>query len=139
MTMTLQEIFDKVVARAAVPVRSMRAPLHPASDGLCAYRPDDYPATPGCFVGCVIEDAHYHRALETLHVYEGVVMEALFKSGVLSTPSNVGEDVNRLSLLDRCQRVHDRVKPENWMTALHEVAAEYRLAFNPPVTDEVKS
>lgn len=93
--MTLQEIFDTVVAhlrkqgKAAIRVG-------PGGPG-CAYRGDDGTM---CAVGCLIKDEFYHEKLEGHPIAAHFVMIAVRRS--------IGDlPVGGLTLLSNLQDIHD--------------------------------
>jgi len=140
--MTKQEIFDKVLARAAIPVKSTHR--HPAQGSgeaeVCAYRADDYPTVPPCFVGIFIPDSLHHHQLENKGVRHIDVRRVLFYAGVLKQSElNSDENNPKLELLYACQRVHDTRDPVDWPEALRMVAANHDVEFHWPATDEVQS
>lgn len=119
--MTLQEIFNKVKSHLLTQkVRAQTEDKLSVYGGyFCAYRGDNGTK---CAVGCLIADEHYRPECEWASVYTGRVQRALIASGV-----PIGADPRTINLLSRLQAVHDLKSPEEWDTALTEVAQQYGL------------
>jgi hypothetical protein len=110
MTMTMQEVFDKVA-------RHLLAQGCKSTDKTgCMYRgPNDTK----CAAGFLIADQHYVRELERQTATSCYVAEALMASGV---------PVEALALVDQLQRVHDNYEPDEWLARLGLTAAMNNLS-----------
>lgn len=110
---TMQGIFDTVVKRS----------LNKSKDDRCRYRSGSGDASLPCFAGVLIYDVHYSSRLEGLGVTNRLVSEALANSDV-----NV-DDGDSLSLIVRCQGVHDSWEPGGWEAQLRRVSEEFGLIY----------
>jgi hypothetical protein len=115
---TMQEIFDEVCNHLIT--QNQRALNETAN---CVYRAENGLK---CAAGCLIKDEHYSPALEMLGADEGVVTQALEKSGV---PAEYNELVFDL------QSVHDNTPVSFWKKSLRQVAGVYELQ-EPPCLNE---
>ena len=109
-----QTVFNKVAAHLlAQREQSLTA------DGRCAYRGQNGRR---CAVGCLINDEHYHSALEDKTTPITEAFKAVENS--LGLP--------RLSprlvfLLEELQVLHDHTPPSTWREELKELAHQYEL------------
>lgn len=110
-----QEIFTKV--KTHLLQQNQRA----KEDGGCRYR-----TSTGlkCAVGCLIPDELYDRSIEgvsvSLNPYSPLG-NALLKSGI------PGDDTEIEEMLYDLQKIHDRVTPLYWSTALQDLARKYNV------------
>lgn len=122
--MTLQEIFDKILAHARTQ-RRQAAVITELSDGKrkisCMYRCHDGTK---CFIGALIPDEKYKPELENKGVSSIPVLAALgyydrtFKASPLD-----------LFIL---QRIHDCKQPHEWEDEFKTFAKDHHLIYTPP-------
>lgn len=126
MSMNMQEIFDRsarhMLAQGQPSLATMRHPQNGMDQRLCAYRGD---GGLKCVVGALIPDALYDRGLEGQSASSFEVQEVLIRAGVLK---GVGDmDLDRLSLLQHLQSLHDRNNASTWLKGLQEIALRFSL------------
>lgn len=104
---TESEIFEYVAKHLITQgVKAMSA----ERDSICKYRG---PKGTSCAVGCLILDKEYTEYIEegswSNHASSGTVPKI------------------HVNLLDKLQNVHDDYAPEEWPSALYDVAVEFKL------------
>ena len=104
-----QTIFNKVAEHLlAQREQSLNA------DGRCSYRGQNGRR---CAVGCLINDEHYHSALEGSTLDTCAVQQAVKNSlGLPHLPSRL------VFLLEELQVLHDYTPPSTWRKELKELA-----------------
>lgn len=117
--MTLQEIFDKVVAHA-------RAQKAQAIDefGMCWYRGLNGTK---CFIGALIPDELYRPEFEGQACFNNCVRAA---AGLEAYDPD--DPFNQMKLATRLQGLHDCSPIEEWEGRFESIATEYGLTYNPP-------
>jgi len=114
-----QKIFDRVknhlLTQNAKAVRNLTT----AGQG-CAYRGLN---DTKCAIGCLIDDAFYHKELEGCGVQEKLVVGALCAS--LGTKMNTKD----ISFLGELQIIHDNYLPLAWKTELRSFALYHQLMW----------
>lgn len=114
--MTLQEIYDKVVAH-------LRAQNARSRNGeFCAYRGASGQM---CAIGCLIKDEHYTPELEGLPVFHSSVQTALNNSGIPIDESSI-------QLLQKFQRIHDSHSIQYWEYGFKYIALLCKLTYIAP-------
>lgn len=107
--MNTREIFDKV--KSHLLTQNARARNH---RGECVYRSD---SGRKCAIGCLIEDEHYSKDLESYALEAMSVRGALQKSGI---DMGFGE----LVMLEKLRNIHDQSPIANWPRELDELEKE---------------
>ena len=111
-----QTIFNKVAAHL---LAQGRPSLSAIMLGVCAYRGEDGLR---CAVGCLIDDAHDHEALEGYTIWDKSVGQAVKNSlGLRHLPARTAD------LLGDLQHLHDLTPPEEWREGLKGLARQYDL------------
>lgn len=117
--MTLQEIFDKVVAPLLKQGRKSLLTTYEVCVG-CAYRGDDGAK---CSVGWLIPDDKYDPS------FEGQIPDSSspeLRAVLLSEGVNM-EDFHTGLLIEELQDLHDHHKPEKWAQIATEIASHHNL------------
>lgn len=140
--MTLQEIFDTVVAHLRKQGRKSTTLVNQH----CVYRA---PNGDKCAIGCLIRDEDYDRSIEGLTVravrhYIGELLHWPSDLGkrrtklLVALQNGVGElDNRKLELLRDLQRVHDvwdGTSMINLEAGLMHVAGVFNLDYHPPIS-----
>ena len=125
MSLTLQQIFNRVAKHLLTQKqRCVRSP-NDAGLALCAYRNESGLA---CAVGALIPDKLYKPIMDnggdTGIAANKHVQRALVKAGVMSSTR---KDDPAVPLLHDLQCLHDSNTPGYWPRGLHEVAKEHGL------------
>jgi hypothetical protein len=116
--MTDQTMFDTVVTHLLT-----QNSTSIGIGGTCLYRGPD---NKRCAIGCLIPDEMYTKALE----YKPV--RILVENPALNSEIATYLSQFNLDLLIRVQQVHDAYQPKDWYLILRNVAAQFKLKFNPP-------
>lgn len=119
MSLTLQEIFDKVAKHL------LTQNAQSIAEGICRYRD---PEGRKCAVGCLIPDACYLPSIEGRTITEGQLSYAGPLRRVLER-SGIPTDKTTFSLLRSLQGVHDDHAPADWPHRLKIVAEDHGLSF----------
>lgn len=129
MSLSLQEIFDKVISHLR------KQGVQSGSSGDCLYRG---PNGTMCAVGCLIKDEFYSNELEDMPADCSIVLKSLVSSGILAPAENgaYGE-VTKIHLLSDLQELHDTRMcdgiGEEFEKFAITIAEQYELLYTPPV------
>jgi hypothetical protein len=119
MSMTAQEIFDKVVAH----LREQKVPAFDQARDMCLYR---MPDGKKCAVGCLLIDEEYSTQME-----EGYPVGQLLDKWP-SVAERLGRE-NRFLLRD-LQKIHDDQLSQDWERQWEYLAASNELTYTPPLS-----
>jgi hypothetical protein len=125
MSLTAQEVFDKVVAHLRKQMAHSEAPVCTGLETTtrCLYRS---PQGLACAVGCLITDEEYRPSFDE---GAGVQVKHIMDC-VPSFRERVGKENE--GLLYRLQEVHDCNNPLCWEMEFREVARYYQLTYTAP-------
>lgn len=118
-----QHVFDFVVNHLLI--QNEMSTYSPNGDVvICQYRGSN---NLSCAVGCLISDEEYDPDLEERTIDEIIETNPNFQF------LNVTEFNSTRQLISDLQDVHDDALVFNWSKDLEELAAYYKLTFNPPI------
>lgn len=123
MSMTKQEVFDKV-ARHLLTQRAKAVSTLYTFSPKCAYRSPDGLS---CAIGCLIPDSLYTSTLEGTPVGggSGILLLTVLRQANVSV-----DNYADVSFLSDLQGVHDLCPVEAWKDQLLQVAVRYELSAN---------
>ena len=94
-------------------------------EGGCAYRDD---VGRRCAIGCLIDDKHYSKSIESLLPTATCVLDAVEGSigRTITGRYDCSPHTERI-MLKRLQGIHDAEEVEDWPTSLRAAAHDYEL------------
>lgn len=121
--LTMQKVFDKIWERAGTKVLAQAE-----NSGDCLYRT---PEGLCCFIGALIPNDVYDPEIEGASLSRddasGKICIPHIFDNVLRASGIDTENPELVSLLEKCQRIHDSERIVKWDNKLQELAEQYDL------------